>query len=353
VGAHSTAKTPQEQQLSATTSPTFGLWYDFRNPAQWHQPTSELYRATVDQAVWAEQLGFGSAWISEHHFSEDDYASSPLTIAATIAARTSGMRVGTNIIVAGLHEPVRLAEDATALSFLTENRFDLGLGLGYHASEFAAFGRTVKQRPSLFEDAIAIIRTAWSGSDAGYTGKRLSSPAAAVTPVPQTPPKLLIGGQSEPGIDRAARLGDGVITLVNDHCQLYMDAIARHGKDPADARIYASQWSIVAEDPERVWSQISEHVRYQLNKYIEWGSFEGPGQPSSFPDAQSVIDSGFYRLMDASMAVDELVQLASSYPIQDFHYWAQFPGEPVESGSERIQYIADNVIPQVAKRLAE
>jgi len=116
--------------MSTTPSPTFGLWYDFRNPPQWHQPIGDLYRATVDQAVWAEGLEYGSAWVSEHHFSEDDYTSSPLTIAATIAAPTSTMRVGTNIIVAGLHEPVRLAEDATALSLLTDNRFDLGLGLG-------------------------------------------------------------------------------------------------------------------------------------------------------------------------------------------------------------------------------
>ena len=63
-------------------------------------------------------------------------------------------------------------------------------------------------------------------------------------------------------------------------------------------------------------------------------------------------DSGFYRLMDASMAADELVHLATSYPIQDFHYWTQFPGESVESGSERVQYIADKVIPQVTTRLA-
>jgi alkanesulfonate monooxygenase SsuD/methylene tetrahydromethanopterin reductase-like flavin-dependent oxidoreductase (luciferase family) len=332
--------------------PTFGLWYDLRNPPQWHQPLGPLYRESIDQAVWAESLGFGSAWVSEHHFTEDNYASSPLTIAAALAARTTTMRIGTNIVVASLHNPVRLAEDATALVLLSGDRFDLGVGLGYHASEFEAFGRILKQRPSLFEDAIAMLRQSWSGGDQGYVGKRLSSPAQSVTPVPETPPKLLIGAQSEPGVDRAARLGDGVITLVNDHCQVYMDAIARHGKDPAQARIYASQWSIVAEDPERVWSKISEHVRYQLNKYIEWGSFEGPGQPTSFPDAQSILDSGFYRLMDASMAVDELVRLATIYPIKDFHYWAQFPGESIESGSERIQYLADKVIPEVTNKLS-
>ena len=54
------------------------------------------------------------------------------------------MRIGTNIIVAGLHNPIRLAEDATALSLLTGNRFELGVGLGYRELEFRGFGRTVK-----------------------------------------------------------------------------------------------------------------------------------------------------------------------------------------------------------------
>jgi alkanesulfonate monooxygenase SsuD/methylene tetrahydromethanopterin reductase-like flavin-dependent oxidoreductase (luciferase family) len=178
------------------------------------QAPGRLYRETIDQAVWAEGLGFGSAWISEHHFSEDDYASSPLTIAAAIGARTSSMRVGTNIIVAALHDPVRLAEDATALSVMTGGRFELGVGLGYHETEFTAFGRQVRQRPSLLEDSIAVIRRAWSGSAERYEGKRFSSPGLPVTPVPETVPRLLTGAQSEPGIDRAARLGDGVITFV-------------------------------------------------------------------------------------------------------------------------------------------
>jgi alkanesulfonate monooxygenase SsuD/methylene tetrahydromethanopterin reductase-like flavin-dependent oxidoreductase (luciferase family) len=333
--------------------PTFGLWYDYRNPAQWKTPAGELYRRSIDQAVWAEQLGFGSVWLSEHHFAEDDYASSPLMMAAVLAARTSTMRIGTNIIVAGLHNPIRLAEDATALSLLSGNRFELGVGLGYRSLEFSGFGRNVKNRPSLLEDAIAIIRQAWTGSAEGYEGKRLSLPALPVTPIPEVAPKLLVGAQSPVGIDRAARAGDGVITLSNDHCQVYLDALERHGREVTDGRIYASQWTIIADDPERVWAQVSENVLYQMNKYIEWGSFEGPDQPSQYTSSQQVLDTGAYRLMDASMAVDELVTLARDYPqIRDFHYWAQFPGESVESGSERIQYMADHVIPAVTERLA-
>ncbi len=167
------------------TIPNFGLWYDFRLPSQWPQDAGLLYRETLDQIVWAETLGFGSVWVSEHHFADDGYSSSPLTICAAIGARTQKMRVGTNIVVAGIHEPIRLAEDATAISLMTEGRFDLGVGLGYREVEFSAFGRLRKQRPSLLEDAIGIIRNSWSGSDSGYTGVRLNAPALSVTPLPE------------------------------------------------------------------------------------------------------------------------------------------------------------------------
>ena len=51
----------------------FGLWYDFRNPAPWRQPTDRLYREIIDQIAWGETNGFDDVWLSEHHFIDDGY----------------------------------------------------------------------------------------------------------------------------------------------------------------------------------------------------------------------------------------------------------------------------------------
>ena len=64
----------------------FGLWYDFRNPAQWRQPADRLYREILDQIAWGENNGFDDVWLSEHHFIEDGYLPSILPAAAAIAA---------------------------------------------------------------------------------------------------------------------------------------------------------------------------------------------------------------------------------------------------------------------------
>ena len=70
----------------------FGVWYDFRNPPQWRQDPTALYKASFDQIVRAEDMGFENVWLSEHHFIEDGYSPSMLPIGCAIAARTRSKR---------------------------------------------------------------------------------------------------------------------------------------------------------------------------------------------------------------------------------------------------------------------
>ncbi|WP_308252142.1 LLM class flavin-dependent oxidoreductase [Pseudonocardia sp. KRD291] len=331
--------------------PTFGLWYDFRNPDP-DRPFSRFYAEVLDQIAWAESLGLGSVWLTEHHFCDDGYSPSPFVLAAAIGQRTTSMRIGTNLIVSPLHDPIRLAEDAATLSLLTGGRFDLGVGQGYWEREFAAFGKKVVNRPSLLEEGVAVIRRAWSGSREPFEGRRYSLPALPVTPVPERPPRLLVGAMADVAIERAARIADGFLSTQNAHQASYLAACERVGRPVADARIYAGQWAVIAEDPERTWARIGGHALYQLNEYISWGAFGPPDEVPRFPDAQSIVDAGAFQLWDGATAVAELTALLRGCPqIRDVHFWAQLPGESVESGSERVEYLATQVMPQVRAAL--
>ncbi|MBO0850294.1 MAG: LLM class flavin-dependent oxidoreductase, partial [Pseudonocardia sp.] len=228
--------------MSATTGgPRFGLWYDFRNPDA-ARPFSRFYSQVLDQIAWAEQRGLGSVWLTEHHFVPDGYSPSPFVLAAAIGERTSTMRIGTNLIVSPLHNPVRLAEDAATLSLLTDGRFDLGVGQGYWAREFEAFGQTVRNRPSLLEEGVEVIRRAWSGSAESFNGRRYRLPALAVTPQPERIPLLLVGAMADVAIERAARIADGFLSTQNAHQPAFLAAWERLGKPVEQARIYAGQW---------------------------------------------------------------------------------------------------------------
>lgn len=327
----------------------FGLWYDFRNPAPREVSHEILYQQIFEQIEWAESLGYNSVWLTEHHFCEDGYTPSPLVLAAAIAARTQDMQVATNLMLLPLADPVRLAEDAASLSVLSGGRFDLGVGLGYRALEFDYFGRNLKNRPSLMEEGIEILRRAFRGEVINFSGKRFDIGDIAVAPVAARTPSLLMGGMAEPAIDRAARIGDGFLSTGGIGHDVYVDALARHGREGA---IYAGHWGIIAEDPEAEAARVGPHVLYQTNQYIEWGAFGPPDQVPPFPDAPTAIREGLYELWDGDQAVTELTAMLKAYPqIRDVHFWAQFPGESVASGSRRVEYMANKVLPAVREAI--
>ena len=93
----------------------------------------------------AEELGFESVWMEEHHAVVDHYWPSPLTVLAGFATRTARMTLGTDILVAPFYHPVRLAEDVAMLDVMSGGRFILGLAIGYKPDEFALYGAEARE----------------------------------------------------------------------------------------------------------------------------------------------------------------------------------------------------------------
>ncbi|MDP9479286.1 MAG: LLM class flavin-dependent oxidoreductase, partial [Actinomycetota bacterium] len=92
-------------------APTFGLWYDFRQRLPLGDYT-RFYAECLEEIEEGERLGFAGVWLSEHHFVDDGYLPSPLVVAAAIAARTTTVTIGTNVLLLPMHHPLRVAEDA-------------------------------------------------------------------------------------------------------------------------------------------------------------------------------------------------------------------------------------------------
>lgn len=326
----------------------FGLWYDFRNPEPWRQAFERFYAERLEQISAAEALGFDSVWLTEHHFCEDGYTPSPLVLAAAIGRGSSRLRIGTNLMLLPLHDPVRVAEDSATLSLITGGRFDLGVGIGYRQIEFDQFQRKLSHRPSLITEGIDIIRRCWSGQPVNFSGERFSVGDIKVTPVPTHKPDILLGGMVQPAIERAARIADGFLSTGGVGLDVYSNALKAGGNGHGKGKAVLGSWAIIAEDPEREAARIGEHVLYQMNEYIRWGAFGPPDETPVFEDAKSAIENGLYELWDAEAAVSNLRQLLIEYPmICDIHFWAQFPGESVESGSARMAYIAEKVLPKL------
>jgi alkanesulfonate monooxygenase SsuD/methylene tetrahydromethanopterin reductase-like flavin-dependent oxidoreductase (luciferase family) len=322
---------------------TFGVYYDFRCLEAEPVALTRRWQGIVEQVRWAEQLGFGSVWVSEHHFVDDNYASSPLTLLAALAVATDRMWLGTNVLVLPVHQPLRLAEDALTVDALSGGRLRLGLGLGYRAGDLEPFGASLGSRRRRFENGFRVLRRACRGEP--VDGVRVSP-----RPVRDGGPELWIGALAPPGIERAAKLGDGFVCVLPDQIEHYVEA--RRGLDLDDGRIaLGNQW-IVAEDPERAWATVGEAVLYQVNRYIDFGIFGPPGNVPRLTDPQQVLDMHQYRLLDGAAAATELASQIRSGPVADCFSWTLFPGEPLEQAAERLEYFATRVMPAVRETLA-
>jgi alkanesulfonate monooxygenase SsuD/methylene tetrahydromethanopterin reductase-like flavin-dependent oxidoreductase (luciferase family) len=326
-----------------------GLHFDLRNPAYPERSYEELVAGVLEYAVRAEEIGFGSIWTSEHHFTSDGDTPSPLVFCAALAALTRRVRIGTNLVVLPLHNPIRLAEDAAMLAIMSGGRFDLGVGAGYLPSNYAAFGQALRRRGALMEEGLSILRRAWSGESVEHEGACWTLPDVVVQPLPApgNEPRLFVGGFSPPAIERAARLGDAFTCGLPACIDMYLDALDAVGKPRESGQIAVMQWWIIAEDPERTWAEIGKHALYQVNKYVATGGFHDRMEP--FETAEELVERGHYTLYDGPTAVRELSALVERVPqIVNAQLYGLLPGEPVESGIERMEYVAKTVLPHFA-----
>jgi probable F420-dependent oxidoreductase len=177
-----------------------------------------------------EDMGFASLWLPDHVVVFEEYAPNysyspdglppygprqgwfdPLFGLAAMAATTSRVRLGTNILILPERNPVVLAKEVVALDHLSGGRIDLGVGLGWSPEEFAACGVPYENRGARCDDYIAAMTCLWRDEVATYKGEYVSFSGAVQLPKPvQSPrPPVIIGGQTPAALRRAARLGDG------------------------------------------------------------------------------------------------------------------------------------------------
>ena len=154
----------------------------------------QQYRAFVDYVLEAEQLGFHSVFLVEHHFTGFNQVSASISLLTYLAAKTSVLRLGTAVTVLPWHNPVLLAEQAATLDLLSGGRFDFGVGKGYRWSEFAGFCIAPEEAEERFAEALEVIKKAWTSRGRfSHHGKRWNFEDVVVEPSPLTRPHRQCG----------------------------------------------------------------------------------------------------------------------------------------------------------------
>jgi alkanesulfonate monooxygenase SsuD/methylene tetrahydromethanopterin reductase-like flavin-dependent oxidoreductase (luciferase family) len=251
-----------------------GLMFSFRNPAAWRRPFPQVYADELRLIRRAEDLGIDTIWLTEHHFADDGYSPSIVTIAAAIAAVTERVRIGFNLLLLPLHNPIRVAEDVATLDVLSNGRIDPGFGQGYAPHEFAGYGIPKSERLSRFVEGLEVLRGLWSQDTFSYKGRHYEIDSARLVPqTVQQPMPLWLGATSRPGVRRAGRLGANLLGIASAALQKeYEDARVGAGFSMDDAKVLQLHWAHVAESDDIAWDEAAPHLHHLLTVYSGWAN---------------------------------------------------------------------------------
>ncbi len=322
-----------------------GLLFALRNPEDWRTPWADHLAESIDLAIEAEDLGYDSVWYSEHHGSRDGYCSAPLTVSAAVAARTSRITVGTNILVLPLHHPVRVAEDVATIDLISRGRFVLGVGAGHNPSEFDTFGIDRTRRGRLLESGIARLREAWAADGEGR-----------VFPPPTTAggPPIWIGARAEAPTRRAGRIGDGIV-LSRGRRQLewFREGAVEAGRDPDSLAVATIRIVHVAESREHALREVAPHLIYHENQYKRWFSEGGDlahETEATLYRGASDLPADRYVFGTPDDVLEQIRRLEQDYGFDHFVFWGRLPGQPLESTRRSLRLFADHVLPDLQKQ---
>ncbi len=255
-----------------------GLLHAFRNPAYNRISWPQVYRDELSSIVYAEELGYDNVWMSEHHFVDDGYMSSPLTIAAAAAAQTSAIRIGTYIMLLPMHDPLRVAETAATIDIISDGRFDLGLGMGYRPAELDGAGVPAAERGARMAEGAPLIQRLFTEENIDFDGRyNFLENVTLSPPVVQKPhPPIWVGARAPKALDRAARHGFHLASVgPPEHRIEYLEALARHGRDPSDHHVGQLIVVFVGETTQQAWDRCADGLHHMLSCYLDWGIESG------------------------------------------------------------------------------
>jgi alkanesulfonate monooxygenase SsuD/methylene tetrahydromethanopterin reductase-like flavin-dependent oxidoreductase (luciferase family) len=240
----------------------FGIHLGTQGPGQ-------TPRDLLDQHLAWLRAGDGvltSAWVSDHLESGDRPILEGWTTLTYLAALAPTYRMGHLVLSQSFRNPALLAKMAATLQHLTGGRFVLGIGAGWREEEYAAYDYpfpTARVRIEELGEAIDLIRATWSASPATFAGRHYRVTGAHTEPLPEPPPKILIGGQGPKLMRLAAEkadmwVWDMPLEVYRVPYQRIVEQCAAIGRDlseirlacEADAHFPANE----ADFPEPYWS---------------------------------------------------------------------------------------------------
>jgi alkanesulfonate monooxygenase SsuD/methylene tetrahydromethanopterin reductase-like flavin-dependent oxidoreductase (luciferase family) len=345
----------------------FGLFYVLEVP---DQDYLKAWNRMLGQIEYAEELGYDSIWLAEHHGST--YGSIPrLPIAAAaVAQRTSKMRIGTAVAILPFSNPVRIAEDFAMVDVISNGRLDLGVGRAYQPLEFKNMGLEGKQPYSreLFQESLEIVLGLWENEKFSYTGKHFQIEDVEVHPRPiQKPIPIHVAATSPGTFATVADMGLNIIqaaTLspIDELKDLALQAkriLVKKGRSPESLDFPLLWITHVAKTLEEARARSEEPLKWYYNKIMSLvprGSFS-PKSYEAFAEAadawfaaggipvEKLNELGNLVMGTPEYAAKRMAEVHNDIGQQEVILWMQIGGMEDNYVRDSMKSFADEVFP--------
>ena len=232
-----------------------------------------------------EALGYDSLWVSDHVVIPRSYSSrypynpsgelgwtdypllEPVATLLFVAGVTERVRLGTTVLVVPMRNPVLLAKTLATLDVLSGGRLILGAGVGWLKEEFDALDEPFDHRGARMDEYLALIRALWTKDDPSFEGRyyRLGNVAFQPKPLKQPHPPIWIGGNTDPALRRAARLGDSwhaagaTPEQVEAALPKLREYVTAAGRDPAAVPVTVRTGLPAGEEPDATLARLGRY----------------------------------------------------------------------------------------------
>ena len=235
-------------------------------------------RNVLEQVELAEELGWECQWFTEHHFLQyGGPIPNPAVMLAAVAARTSRIRLGSSISILPLHHAVQIAEDYAMVDAISGGRLEFGIGRGNTEIDYRVYGIDREESRARFEEAIDLIRKAWSQERFSHHGRFWQVEGCTLTPRPEQSaagglPPIWVAATSTESMHWAGLEGFSIMTVAHpfspEHLQAgvtaWQSGLKEGGHDPSRLHVKLHLRVYVHEDREKAREVAEEAIlRYE------------------------------------------------------------------------------------------
>ena len=349
----------------------FGTYYFLQAPPGASYP--EVIHREFAQILLTEALGFDSVWLTEHHFIEYGISTSPMALAAAIAARTERVGIGLAAVILPFHDPIRLAEDIAFVDILSKGRLRVGVGRGNRPIEFTGYRVPQIENRRRFAETLDVMLQAWTCERVSYRGEFFTLDDIPVIPKPYQkphPPVSLVCISPET-IRLAAGRGwamlnsilFGPFSQIEANRDIYVAALRAAGRSEADVATLLRPWGVsrhvyvAPTDAQALRETRDAELWYQrsLARFLVPERIEA-AHPSLQPQFRAMADRlasiTWERLVEETVIfgsperVTDRIREMEAAGVGEVLCWMNFGGLPPDRVERSMRLFAEKVMPQ-------